>query len=661
MAPIVVSAAAVLAFMVAGAAVAVPGVGNVRAEPAVARPPEVAPAEVPPHPETPDRVLRRAQQLALSRQKEAAIRLLETWTEKEGDNPKVIRRLASLYRDTQNWDKLATLVQEQLKKGATGDETALRRLLAEAQFERGQRDEAIAGLRAILKVHPTEPSYARMVASTLSRHGENAAAIEILLEARRRENDPHSFAQQLGALYEKEGQPVEATRQFLLVIIKTPMNLSLMRTRILELYPKHPPQASAVMTEVEKAAAGYPAVPQLKVLLGEMRQLSGDEERAWEIISPLLANPSVLADLLQTAQAGISESRLPGADPVISRRSLRLSQKILEGLLQGNRLPKSLQARAYDALNRSWLALLENPTFEELPLKQQEEALSGAKATILEMARRFPHDQQITASLLRLARAYVDLLHQPEDAIKLYRRIQVDPNASEVEIHTARAGLGRAFMAAGDTTRARRLFEQMGSDMSFVEGQGRAHYHLGQLDFMGGRFEQAKDRLSVVAFESPSADYTNDALDLALLLSEELMGDNDEASLSHYGRALFFRIAAREDSLLLELEKVTRGNSPVLRARARYELAVDDFDHHRDKDASRQISRFLKEDSESRQLPAVLELQGDLFLREGREEAALASYDRLLMNHEDYIFLNRVRDKIRALRPEGSHRKGELP
>ncbi len=78
--------------------------------------------------------------------------------------------------------------------------------------------------------------------------------------------------------------------------------------------------------------------------------------------------------------------------------------------------------------------------------------------------------------------------------------------------------------------------------------------------------------------------------------------------------------------------------------------------------ALRQIERMLTDDLGSRQIPAALELQGDLHARNGQESAALSSWEALLLDHEGYIFMDEVRDKIRALkRDDVDTPEGELP
>lgn len=606
------------------------------------------------------RALKNAKLLEARGRTQEAISELESFLADNGEDRTVIRELVGLYQDARRFDDLEELLERELARSG-GTDVGTLRLLAQAQLEMGKDDEALANLQKILKAHPGELSYARMVATVLGRYKHDEEALQVLLQARKQSKDPNVLAQPLGATYLRLGKPVQAVEEYLRVILDTPMNVELMRAQILDIRDSHPQAAAAIRASCEKLYQEHPAIPELGLVLGELRQLDGERQAAWEVIEPLLDMDQLKGELLQMALAGLAESRLPNSDSSSNLKRLRLSQRILTGLLAEERLPKSLQPRAFDALTRTWIALLANSSFDELSKADQKEVLNGAKTTLLTMMERFPNDKHTTDSLLRLARAYVEYLHQPEDAIALYRRIQMNPNVNVDDMETARVGLGQAYMAAGDTTQARSLFETMGRDMNFIDGQGRAHFHLGQLDFMGGEFERAKNRLRAVAFEAPTASYTNDALDLALLLAEESMGDDDQAGLRRYGRALYFKMVGQNDSLLTQLKILSEKKSPVLRARARLDLAQYWSDAKENARALAQVDSLLSEEPESRLAPRALELQGDLLERQGKSTQARAAYARLLQDFDDYIFIETVRDKIRAIDAAKTKEKGNLP
>jgi tetratricopeptide (TPR) repeat protein len=606
------------------------------------------------------RALKGVEQLVVRGRSDDAAALLEQYLRTNGYDRVVVRRLVRLYRDTRQFAKLEKLLTQEISHTQEEDVGSLR-LLAQARFELGQDKKAMATLQRILDAHKGEISYSRMVAMVLGSYRHDEEALEVLLEARKKDGHPYALAQPLGAVYLRLRRPLDAVREYLNVILDTPQNVDLMRAQILDIRDANPESAAAMLELTKKVYAQHPSIPQVGLVLAELEQLGGDNEGAWQVLEPLLNEPRLMSNLLQLAMAGLAESRLPGSDSLANLRHLMLSRKILDGLLQSDRLPQGLQPRAYDALTRTWLALLASSKLDELPAKDQAEFLTGAKKSLLDMSERFPNDAHTTKSLLRLAKAYVEWLHKPKEAIALFRRIELNPNANVDDVEMARVGLGQAYMAAGDTSSARSLFETMGKDMNFVEGQGRAHYHLGELDFMGGDFERAKDRLSAVAFESPTASYTNDALDLALLLAEEKMGKDDEQGLRRYGRALYWRTVGRSDSLVTELTALTKDSSPVLRTRARLDLAQFWSKSGKTAKALGEIESLLSEDSGSRLAPRALELKGDLLAASGKTAAARAAYEQLLESYDDYIFLDEVRGKLRALDSSDKSGKGDLP
>ena len=129
-------------------------------------------------------------------------------------------------------------------------------------------------------------------------------------------------------------------------------------------------------------------------------------------------------------------------------------------------------------------------------------------------------------------------------------------------------------VVAGDTLRAREAFSRIGSDQSDPAAQSRAQYHLGLLDFMGGEFEEAEDRLKAVALKSPRASFTNDALDLAILIAEENFGGApDEDGLRMYGVMLYQRATHQRDEMQATLGEIAERELSPVRDRARLNLA----------------------------------------------------------------------------------------
>jgi len=603
---------------------------------------------------------RRVEALLRSGRQEEAVNFLEQLGAAQGLEPSLQRRLARIYRDLGRYADLERLLLEQRASGdpAVFDLGALR-MLAEARYALDRPDEARAVLDEIVATDPKDPSVLRLVSNVLTQNGRLEEAIQLLLDGRARMGQPAEFAQHLGSLYSQLGRSGDAAREYLVVISQSPMNLTLMRGQILEL-AEDENDLGVILGHARKTAADYPQIPQLQLVLAELLQHAGSTDDAWMILRPLVVEPELLQDLIQMSMAGLADSRLPAVSPARSLSKLQLSARVLQGVLISGNLPPSMETRVYETLNRTLLAMLENPHFTVLPPEERGEMLDEARLAIVEMGRRYPNNAVTASALLRLANIYVEALHRPKDAIELYQRLYMSPNAPREQLQMARVGLARSYIAAGDTTRARDLFTEMGKDRAFSEGQGRAHYHLGLLDFMGGHFETAQQRLSSVALEAPTAEYTNDALDLALLLAEQLLssGGGDAEGLGRYGRALYYRAVYDVERMRDELQQLSQSGSPSLQHRSLLDLARHHREEFRPELALAQLER-LDQLGGGRYAGESLELRGDLLSYLGRGVEAQGIYERILLDHEGYVMIDGVREKIRALKSQAD--LGDLP
>jgi len=607
---------------------------------------------------------RRVEILSRSGRTDQAIRILEERIESEGqlEDP-LARRLARLYRDAGRWSELRDLLLESVDGREEELDVGQARLLVEARFQTGQDEAALATLDRLLAADPEDGSLRRLVANVLSDHDRIDRAIEVLEEGRRLSEDPVEFAQLLGRFHAQRGTMADAVREYCLVIVASPLNVSLVRGQVLELSEEAPDQVPGMLDAARGMATAHPDVPQIGMVVAELQMVAGDADAAWRTLARLVSERDLSQELLRLALAGLADSRLPGSDPDVVLPRLRLSARVARAMLANETVPTSLEPRVYDTLVRSLLAILENDAFGRLDRAEQFDILDETRRSIIEMQQRFAGNKLTSAALLRLAGVYVDTLHEPDPAIELYGVLAADASSSREDVNHARLGLARAHVAAGDTLLARQMFETIGQDMGFVEGQGRAQYHLGMLDFMGGHLATAQDRLKAVAAEAPRAEYTNDALDLALVLVEqELSGSEDDAALRRYGEALYLKSTHQPAALLNTLTEIAEGDPGAVRERARLDLARLAVGAREPDDALIWTDRIASEAPASRYAAQALDLRGELLESLGRDDEALAVYERLVLDYEDYVLMDKVRDRVRSLRGSSdSPEDEELP
>jgi tetratricopeptide (TPR) repeat protein len=309
------------------------------------------------------------------------------------------------------------------------------------------------------------------------------------------------------------------------------------------------------------------------------------------------------------------------------------------------------------------LGVLDNAAFARLDDTERESWLDESRLTVLEMNERYPGNRLSASATLRLAEVYADALGEPEKAIQLFDAIAQDPSASSEDILVARIGMARAYVVAGDTLQAREEFLRIGADKSSPAGQSRAHYHLGLLDFMGGEFDEAQDRFKAVALRSPRADYTNDALDLAVLIAEEQLGGApDEEGLREYGVMLYLRATHQPEAMATTLIEIAEREPSPVRDRSLINLAQMYSSRGEPESALVWLDRLLEDSPGSRAVAEALDLRGSLLLELGRPGPAGETWERILLEHENYIMIDRVRDRLASLRrDEEGLREGEVP
>jgi tetratricopeptide (TPR) repeat protein len=612
---------------------------------------------------TPDDLLRRKVE-GLSRIGRGgdAIELLEKRRAKGDFTESLARHLVRLYREAARWEDIETLLLEMAPDESQMDFGSLRQL-ADARFRLDRIEEAERTLERAIELDPEDASRIAVISNIYVQWGQGDRAIEVLVDARERMGDPLEFAQSLSRQHARRGDGVEAMREACRVVAAGPLNLAIMRGQVVQIVEDYPALGEGLLEAARSVQDNYPQVAQLKILVAEIALSLGEEDVAWGELRPLIAQPALGQDLLRIAIAGLADSRLPDAESEDSLRRLRLSVRITRGLLGNETLPRSLEPRAHDTLVRSLLGVLDNQAFAGLGDEERGVWLEESRHAVLEMNTRFPGNRLAAAATLRLAEVYTDALGESEKAIELFDAIAEDPSSSSENILIARLGLARAYVVAGDTLRARQDLMRIGADKSSPAGQSRAHYHLGLLDFMGGEFAEAEDRFKAVALRAPRADYTNDALDLAILIAEEQLGGApDEEGLRLYGVMLYMRATHQREAMATALIEIAERDPSPVRDRSRINLAKMYRGRGEPERALVWLDRLVEDSPESRTIAEVLDLRADLLMDLDRPAQASEAWERILLEHENYVMIDRVRDRLADLqRDEEGPREGEVP
>jgi tetratricopeptide (TPR) repeat protein len=292
-------------------------------------------------------------------------------------------------------------------------------------------------------------------------------------------------------------------------------------------------------------------------------------------------------------------------------------------------------------------------------LGEDPHAAADRFGRLLELVRRVnPTSEHLYTSQIKLAIFTRDRLREPQVAARRLERLLLNLDLPTEGVALVRLTMGECYLAAGDTSRARTVLDNLGRDPRFRREGGHAHYHLARLDLAQGHFATARDRFAVVALDNPAAPYANDSLEMGLAVAEEM--DNPSGGpeiLALYGRSVYAdmvgdpagRRRALEEFVAAAAARLDMNEPQHLLERVRFELAMVYEEEGRTDEALDLLARIVADHPDGRQAPRALEASGRIRAAAGDAAQARNAWERLLAQYPDYLFIDDVRDALRTL------------
>jgi len=431
---------------------------------------------------------------------------------------------------------------------------------------------------------------------------------------------------------------------------------------------------------IEEAMAGFNAELNkqklnLAIVRRDLAQVMTDPVQAAEFLQkldPVNSSRLLLADLL--LQSGQTRQALDTVDDMFSDR-------VTVSLLYGFSSLLVTELRSADQELKQnhidWLLTVTEKLFhsESLPLQQRKSALNllsdvtvqAVKTGMIDgpvavdrlesiMGLLQEHrvgDSQYFAVWLELARFTCDQMNQPERAVQQLENMLSHPGIAGKGMLTCKVELGRCLIAAGDTITARLELEYVGSYSNDSNAAGMAHFILAKLDLAQGQWKESQDRLAAVAIHNPGAPIANDALDLGLLIAEEIenpVGGIDQ--LQVYAKAVLANMTFDTDAeiaALKELIAIAENAGPdaqqYLLERAKWELAS----LLPASEALQLCNQLVLNYPDGRYPAAALYYSAELLNKIGDSSGARAEWEQLLLQYPDNLYANDARLKLEQL------------
>lgn len=241
-------------------------------------------------------------------------------------------------------------------------------------------------------------------------------------------------------------------------------------------------------------------------------------------------------------------------------------------------------------------------------------------------------------------------LHKPEEASRFLKK-SLELELSLFQEATVKLKLGDILVFQEKFNEALIYYSQIQANLKNSTISQQARYKVAKTSYYKGDFEWAESQLKILK-SSTSQLIANDALDLKLLISDNIQEDSLHTALRLYSKADLFAFQNKNDEAISLLDKVLKEHkgetiedqalfmqAKLFEKTKQYEKAATNYEYiianYRDEILADDAHFYL----------------GELYqMQLGEPEKAKPLYENIIFNHEDSIYFIEARKRFRMLR-----------
>lgn len=283
--------------------------------------------------------------------------------------------------------------------------------------------------------------------------------------------------------------------------------------------------------------------------------------------------------------------------------------------------------------------------------KYTQADLIGLEKDYLDLIGEFGKNSNTAFAMQKLANLQAFKLHKLDDAQKLLEETIKIPGLKANLLSSCKLDLGDVYLMNKQQWEATLLYSQVetaypntsiGQDAKFRNA--KLAYYTGDLDF-------AKRELDVLK-AATSQLIANDALNLSLLITDNLFADTSGKALKMYARADLQIFAEQPEKAVAVLDSIDvkyPGNNlsdDILMAKARILIQQKNFN-----DAVAPLKKIIENHPNNLWADDAVFMLGDLYENHlNNKEQAKAFYQKVITDYPGSLWINEARKRFRLLR-----------
>lgn len=504
-------------------------------------------------------------------------------------------------------------------------------VLGTAYTQQGSVDKANAIYDDLIKNLPPDQGQIALLASLFYQNANVDYAIKMFLQGRKLMQNDQLFSYELINLYRYKRDKAALVEEYL------------------NFLPSNPPfitQAENTLSGIFEGQADYDILKAalLKRIQKDPQQTIYPELLTWQFLQQKQFDQALNQAL------------------ALSRRQNDDGSNIFE-------LCRTLTANeAYDAAIRGYEYLLTKGKDQQfyIPAKIElintknlrvtsgkyvKEDLISLEKDYNDLLTEFGKNANTAFAMQKLANLQAYKLHKLIDAQKLMEETINIPGIKPALLAACKLDLGDVTLLNNQPWDATLLYSQVEKDFPNSAIGQDAKYRNAKLAWYTGDFTWAKGQLDVLK-AATSQLIANDALNLSLLISDNIAADSTGAALKIYARADLLIFAEQPDKALITLDSIDvkyPGNSladDILMAKARLFIQQKNY-----ADAVPLLKKIAEEHRFDLWADDAVFMLGDIYENQlGDKEKAKIYYQKIITDYAGSLYINEARRRFRLLR-----------
>ncbi|WP_419788817.1 tetratricopeptide repeat protein [Mucilaginibacter sp. X4EP1] len=504
-------------------------------------------------------------------------------------------------------------------------------ILGTAYIQQGDMDKANVLYDELLKNLPPDQNEIAMLAAQFYQNTNIDYAIKIFQQGRKLLHNDNLFSYELINLYRYKRDKVALTEEYLNFLPSNPSFIN---------------QAENAFSTIYEGGADYDI---LKIELLKRIQKDPQQSLYVELLTWQFLQQKEFDQAMNQALA-LSRRQNDDGNGIFELCRTLISNEAYDAAIRGYEYLVS-KGKDHDLYIPAKIELINTKNLRITSGKYTNEDLLSLEKDYNDLLNEFGKNSNTAFAMQKLANLQTFKLHKLNDAQKLLEETLNIPGIKSILLANCKLDLGDVLLLNNQPWDATLLYSQVEKDYPNSSVGQDAKYRNAKLAYYTGDFTWAKGQLDVLKAATTQL-IANDALNLSLLISDNIKDDTSGAALKMYARAdlqIFAEMPEKAVKTLDSIDAKFPGNSladDILMAKARLLIQQKDY-----AGAVILLKKIADEHSFSLWADDAVFMLGDIYENQlADKEQAKAYYQKIITDYAGSLWINEARKRFRILR-----------